>query len=68
VYYRLAYSHTTYEGVYYDEFSGEWYANLYRYISAYDKELRKTLSGKHQIICATEAGPPPDDWRPEEGK
>jgi hypothetical protein len=21
---------------------------------------------KTQIVCATEAGPPPDDWRPEE--
>jgi sucrose-6-phosphate hydrolase SacC (GH32 family) len=26
----------------------------------------KTI-GEHQIVCATEAGPPHDDWRSEEG-
>jgi hypothetical protein len=28
--------------------------------------IAKTI-GEHQIVCATEAGPAPDDWAPEEG-
>jgi hypothetical protein len=31
-------------------------------------EFMRGLGGlPYIIICATEAGPPPDDWRPEEG-
>jgi hypothetical protein len=30
-----------------------------------EEEIRKTW-GTHIYVIATEAGPPPDDWRPEE--
>jgi hypothetical protein len=29
------------------------------------KYFEKCLFGEHIIICSTEAGPPPKDWRPE---
>jgi hypothetical protein len=39
-----------------------WYADTY--------SLARILSmtSSVQIICATEAGPPPDDWKPEEAR
>jgi hypothetical protein len=30
-----------------------------------DLDFRSHNAGYHQIICATEAGPPPDDWEPK---
>jgi hypothetical protein len=42
------------------------------YIASYGKARHKDSKSKHYnpvfIICATEAGPPPDDWKPEEAQ
>jgi hypothetical protein len=34
-------------------------------VSKYKTAKKKTAA---QIVCATEAGPPPEDWEPEEGE
>jgi hypothetical protein len=35
-------------------------------ISTMAEEAERKKWGNHVYVCATEAGPPPDDWRPEE--
>jgi hypothetical protein len=53
-----------YDTYYYRE---PWYLDLYEYA----KEKREKCEEKnwpHNIVCATEAGPPPDFWEPEEEK
>jgi hypothetical protein len=56
-----------YVRVYADKFPG---FGVYTYADALRLVRMATahtgITGKHQIACATEAGPPPDDWRPEE--
>jgi hypothetical protein len=56
-----------YVRVYADKFPG---FGVYTYADALRLVRMATahtgLTAKHQIACATEAGPPPDDWRPEE--
>jgi hypothetical protein len=47
------------------DFYPDWYISDYR--SAKYKKDRKEYAIAY-IICATEAGPPPDGWRPEEEK
>jgi hypothetical protein len=46
----------------------KWRTGNYKNISDSDADFRSHNAGHHQIICATEAGPPPDDWKPEEEK
>jgi hypothetical protein len=51
-----------------DKFGG---FTVYTYKDAlrlYDMAVAHTgITPEYQIVCATEAGPPPDDWRPEGG-
>jgi hypothetical protein len=56
IYYRTRYRPTTYE----DE---RW--TIWR-VAKHNSRKRIAVSGQVQIICATEAGCPPDDWKPEE--
>jgi hypothetical protein len=52
---------------------GEWDLKTLR-MARHTQKLCKNSFGVDEwscrsvIVCATEAGPPPDDWRPEEGK
>ena len=66
VYYRYSEAHLTYEGFYYDDFAGDWVIKKHSYVSGCNEEVQAYKSGRYQMVCATEAGPPPDDWRPEE--
>jgi hypothetical protein len=68
VYYRYAGARETYEGIYYDEFGGEWGYAAYKRIRGFAREAEKHKNGRYQIVCANEAGPPPDDWKPEEAQ
>jgi hypothetical protein len=47
------------------DFYPDWY--ITNYLSAKYKKDRKEYAIAF-IVCATEAGPPPDDWKPEEEK
>jgi hypothetical protein len=65
VYYRFAYMHKTCAGSY-ELFLGDWLVGVHRHIVSNHKDAQKERIGKYQWVCATEAGPPPDDWRPDE--
>jgi DNA-directed RNA polymerase subunit RPC12/RpoP len=43
-----------------------WYVSQYHHAIIRGKFVGAGNNKKH-IVCATEAGQPPDDWRPEEG-
>jgi hypothetical protein len=45
--------------------AGEWSYAAYKRIRGFAREEKKYKSGRYQIVCATEAGIPPDDWKPE---
>jgi hypothetical protein len=64
VYYRYAGARETYEGIYYDEFDGEWGYAAYKRICGFAREAEKHKNGRYQIICVGEAGCPPKNWRP----
>jgi hypothetical protein len=68
VFYRYAGAHITYEGIYYDEFNHDWHIGTYKYVKGMAAEAQKWKSGRYQMICATEASPPPDEWKPEKAR
>jgi hypothetical protein len=41
-----------------------WRVGTYKNILYSKRDFELSGAGTHQIICATEAGPPPDGWRP----
>jgi hypothetical protein len=43
-----------------------WRTGYYENIANSNHDFRSHNAGYYQIVCATEAGPPPDDWRPED--
>jgi hypothetical protein len=49
-----------------------WRGMLYKDAKKEARDEKPHMSGvtlaDYQIACATEAGPPPDDWEPEEGE
>jgi hypothetical protein len=45
-----------------------WRTGCYKNIANSNHDFRSHNAGYHQIVCATEAGPPPADWEPEEDK
>jgi hypothetical protein len=49
-----------------DDKKSKWYKWFPMPLEMAEMAIAKTI-GEHQLICATEAGPPPDDWEPEEG-
>jgi hypothetical protein len=57
VYYRYSYDHKTYR---------EWRVGSHKNIVDSRADFETHNAGTHQIVCATEAGPPPDGWMPEE--
>jgi hypothetical protein len=59
VYYRYSYDYKTYQ---------EWRVGRHKNIVDSRADFETHNAGTHQIICATESGPPPDDWHPEELK
>jgi hypothetical protein len=59
VYYRYNFDYKTYHG---------WMVGCHKDIVNLRADIEALNAGTHQIICATEAGPPSDSWRPEEEK
>jgi hypothetical protein len=43
-----------------------WRVGNYKNISYSNADFRQANAGYHQIVCAGDAGPPPDDLEPEE--
>jgi hypothetical protein len=62
VFFRYASGHDTYEGIYYDSFCGAWHIAKYSRIKGFREAVQESGSGRYQIVCVPEAGPPPEDW------
>jgi hypothetical protein len=45
---------------------GPWLVGVHRPLSPWDGKPQRKFSSMYQVICATEAGPPTDNWEPEE--
>jgi hypothetical protein len=58
VYYRYAGASETY-------IDGEWGYAAYKRIRGFATKAEQHKSGRYQIVCANEAGPPPVDYEPE---
>ena len=63
VYYRYAAAHRTYDSFYYDDFAGDWFIKTYSYVRDCNKKVQAYKGGRYQMVCVTEAGPPPNNWR-----